>query len=96
MYNMKRKLFTAALTTLLFSGMAVSAQGIYENDLTIDHGDDEDYTGNLRAITEDSGGGGGEQPGENDPIGEGILILSALAGGYALVKKRSSKKESNL
>jgi len=48
-------------------------------------GDDDD----------DFGGGGGERPpapGGDDPIGEGVLILSLLAGGYALIKRNVRKK----
>ncbi|GHT88516.1 hypothetical protein FACS189474_3890 [Bacteroidia bacterium] len=90
---MKRKLFTfAILANFLLSGSMISAQGIYEDDLTASSTDDEDdYDAPLR------GKDPGDGPGTGDvPIGEGLLILSALAGGYALVKKRSSKKESNL
>lgn len=92
---MKQKLFTlAVLVVFLLSYTAISAQGIYEeNDLTISPtGDDEDYDAPLRAV-DPSGAGTDENP---SPIGEGLLVLSVLAGGYALVKKRSSKKESNL
>lgn len=35
-----------------------------------------------------------ENPGEKPtPIGEGFLILTALAGGYALIKNRKSNKQ---
>jgi hypothetical protein len=43
-------------------------------------------------------GGDPERPGEpggpstRDPIGEGIVILSLLSGGYALIKRNVRKK----
>ncbi|MDR0825352.1 MAG: hypothetical protein LBN74_09680 [Prevotella sp.] len=92
---MKKGTITLALTLLFaFASVVISAQGIYEeNDLTVlsdesEEGGYDDYDAPLRAIEKPTGNPG--------PVGEGLLILSALAGGYALVKKRSSKKESNL
>ena len=56
-------------------------------------------SGGLFRLGEGSGetgqGGDGSQPGKeplNNPIGEGILILSLLSGGYALVKRKSRKE----
>jgi hypothetical protein len=91
---MKQKLFTLGLIIWLFSGMTLSAQGLYsEDDLLAPTGELENsYDAPLR------GGDGTELPPDppGSPLGEGIFILSALAGGYALIKKRSSKKENNL
>ncbi|MDR0825338.1 MAG: hypothetical protein LBN74_09610 [Prevotella sp.] len=95
---MKTKTITLALTFLfvLFTPIGVSAQGIYsDDDLAIvpSDGDNYNYDAPLRDGELDPPTGLDPKP---DPIGEGLLILSALAGGYALVKKRSSKKESTL
>jgi hypothetical protein len=46
---------------------------------------DETTGGSLR-IDPPPGGG------PNEPIGEGLIILSVLAGGYAAAKRRKSKK----
>lgn len=32
------------------------------------------------------------EPGDPIPVGEGLLILSALAGGYSLIKRRNQNK----
>jgi hypothetical protein len=44
----------------------------------------------------DQGGKGNEEPGEDSdqklPVGEGIFILSFLAGGYAVLKKQQKKR----
>lgn len=37
--------------------------------------------------------GGTSDPGEDSPIGEGILILSFMSGGYALIKRNICKKK---
>jgi hypothetical protein len=75
--------------------MVISAQGLYtEDDLSIlPNESNEDYDGALRA-------GPGSNPNPPDiggsPVGEGLLILTALAGGYAVIKKRKSSKEQSL
>ena len=86
----------------LFAGiLQTQAQGMYGNGIkkteaSVDN-TSSSKTKNAALFRDDSGGfgGGGEDrpdPGEDDPIGEGILILSLLSGGYALIKRNVRKK----
>ncbi|MDR1876179.1 MAG: hypothetical protein LBQ84_01000 [Flavobacteriaceae bacterium] len=88
---MKIKLFAISLGLFLFASVNVSAQGLYQK--SNESNEDIESSG-----SESSGSGRGlrldrpkpAEPGE--PIGEGILVLTALAGGYAIIKKRNTKK----
>ena len=96
------------IVSFLFAGTAIlRSQGFYnEKTSTQDQNNSdksvrpEDSGGNgfFRAPGDDGDdfGGGGEErppaPGDDDPIGEGVLILSLLAGGYTLIKRNVRKK----
>ena len=89
---MKQKLFFILLLFIGSVGVS-SAQGLFQEDeeLNPPFESNEDYGGELRALPPLTG-----DPGQDVPLGEGILILSALAGGYAIIKNRNSKKENTL
>jgi len=89
---------------LLFAVFPVRAQGMFTDNQTkeINAKKSESTNGLLRAPGDGAGGGGeAEGPGapgldsDPDPIGEGVLILSLLAGGYALVKRNGRKKHED-
>ena len=90
---MKKKIFTISIAVfiLLFSTM-LSAQGLFQED-EFEASDNETYDAVLRG----GPGSGPPQPGTDaSPLGDGIFILTALAGGYAFLKKRNTKKASSL
>ena len=83
--------------SFLFVGTTggMQAQGFYQED-SKDPTINDTYsseTGIFRADDEfgEEGVDKGD-PGDNSPIGEGILILSLLGGGYALVKRNIRRK----
>ncbi|MCL1933810.1 MAG: hypothetical protein FWF53_08405 [Candidatus Azobacteroides sp.] len=102
---MKRKyVISIIVASFLFTGIKIQAQGMFGDEKTDQKttttatppsgffraGEGEDESG-------DDWGGGGEErpqdpPGES-PIGEGVLFLSLLTGGYALVKRNVRKKD---
>ena len=101
------KLKSNLLTVLImlffwFAGTTVRAQGIYNNKSANGTGTEtESKQSGSGLFRDDSGppGSGGNDgdpaPGGDDPeepIGEGVFILSLLAGGYALVKRNIKKK----
>ena len=96
--------------SILLGGTTIQAQGIFSKnnndnnsvEKMIDDSNSQGGVGLFRAGEDELpwGGGGGEgsQPGlepTESPIGEGILILSLLAGGYAMVKRNVRKKHEN-
>ena len=99
--KLKSKVLTVIITVaFLFTGTTIRAQGFYNNGESVD-----DKTETTDAKSSDSGGGifrddgwGGDgddrdpDPEGKEPIGEGIVILSLLAGGYALIKKNIKRK----
>jgi hypothetical protein len=87
--KIKLKSFFVAVCFILCTGEIALSQGIYTPT-----DNSEDGSGSLRDDRPPlSGGGGPEAPGgDADPVGEGILILSVLAGGYTFVKKRKISK----
>ena len=87
---------------LLIGGIAtVNAQGFFSNSsdkqstkdaisqregaLQRGFGDGEDPDDHIG--DDGTGDGKSDEPGEDDPIGGGVLILSLLAGGYTLIKR---------
>ncbi|MDR0427725.1 MAG: hypothetical protein LBH12_03880 [Dysgonamonadaceae bacterium] len=96
---MKRKLtiLSIGIVFFLFSGN-VFGQGIFSDSKT-PYSDEEQASD---APLDDNNAGiftfaspppkpGGPGPDE-DPIGEGVGILSLLAGGYALIRKNKTRK----
>ena len=86
---MKKKLIILSLITMFLGGQ-LSAQGIFggsseENEEAMERSSSSSQRGPIIP------GGPGEA--EGSPVGEGLLILSALAGGYALVRNRKSNKK---
>jgi len=87
---------------LLVGTTSALAQGIYSNTTsttTTESNGNNESGGIFRA----GGGGTGGEPGApggdpvpaEEPIGEGILILSLLSGAYALVKRNLSNKHED-
>jgi hypothetical protein len=91
-----------AILSFFLGGIGLQAQGIYS-----DKTNKEASTTTTQAVPNNGGGGlfrsddgdwgsdgndGQPAPGEDSPIGGGILILSLLSGGYALVKRNLKNK----
>jgi hypothetical protein len=80
---------------LSFLSGAMQAQGIYSKNKDAQ---DDSSSPSLRGRPgggnppPDRGEGGPGGDSEKSPIGEGWLLLSALAGGYALYQKRHTEK----
>ena len=95
------------IVSFLFAGTTIiRAQGFFsEKKNDIENSSQEAANpddGGILAKAPPGGWGGGDDddpdaPGEDDitPVGEGFLILSLLAGGYALVKRKVRKKYEN-
>jgi len=92
-------LLMTILAVFLFGGTTLQAQGLFNKT--------EETTEKTNSESDEGGGaffrGGGfdDKPGdpdapgesEEEPIGEGILILSLFAGGYAMVKEKFKKRK---
>ena len=102
--NLRIKIILFAGVFLMSMGGAVYSQGVFKNNST--SSDKEVYTVKSKPASTDavslgntglfrSGskppGGGGDVPGEEVPVGEGLAILSLLSGGYIMLKKRRAK-----
>ncbi|MDR0613072.1 MAG: hypothetical protein LBG45_06275 [Dysgonamonadaceae bacterium] len=101
--NLKIKIILFAGVFLMSMGSAVYSQGVFKNNST---STGEVFTTKSKPASTDavslgntglfrSGnkppGGGGNVPGEEMPVGEGLAILSLLSGGYIMLKKRRAK-----
>jgi len=107
--KLKSKLITGIVIACFLWGKAtLHAQGIYSADdnTTAVTTPSSGGSGLFRADPSDPFAGnqgsgdnkGGTAPGFNsneDPIGEGILILSLLSGAYAVVKRNIKNKNEN-
>jgi hypothetical protein len=91
----KKNLFFifALVFSLCFFSDTVSAQGLYGNSAESGEQSSGSQGGSLRAGPSTDPGNPTE-PGKGDsPIGEGLLVLSVLSGGYAILKKRNTKNQ---
>ncbi|MDR0866629.1 MAG: hypothetical protein LBO74_17110 [Candidatus Symbiothrix sp.] len=97
---MKRRLFfifVVMFSLSIFSGN-IYAQGIYNSGSSATTEQDSFY-GSLRIDDGDDDGTdppstpGGDPGNSDEPIGEGLAILSLLAGGYAVAKKKINAKK---
>jgi len=99
MMKLRSILITVIIVVFFLFGVTLYAQGIYSTN---------DQTTSAPAPMNNGGGGiyragedGTDGPGapgpnsEETPIGEGFLILSLLAGGYALLKKNLRGKHED-
>jgi hypothetical protein len=94
---------TIIASLIIFSG-AIQAQGLYSKKTAkVEETETLGGSGIYRDGSDDWGNNGGDQ-GENgegpggepdkgkpSPIGEGTVILSLLAGGYAIFRKKQYK-----
>ena len=91
--------------SFLLAGINIQAQGIFreenrttDDQMTISSNDDVNSRrggGIFRDDDDDWGGDDDDRPEDppgDSPIGEGLLFLSLLTGGYALVKRNVRKK----
>ena len=100
--KIKSNLLTVILSlAFLLCGITIiQAQGIFskKNSSTTTNNKSDSGSSGGGSLYRGWGDGGNDRPsdpGESDeeePIGEGIAILSLLAGGYALVKRNIRKK----
>lgn len=92
---MKRKLLfilIAAFTFFSFPAM-IQAQGLYKQQQK-EQKEESGKLGEGSILRADPPGGGPTtEPGNPSPVGEGLLILSFLAGGYAIFKKKNVKNK---
>ena len=101
--KLKSDLLLSAFIIVLFlgAGMSTRAQGIYSTDTEEKKADntESNKSGTQGGLFRDDPGPGSDvdpDPGGNDdPIGEGILILSFLSGAYALVRRNLKRKHEN-
>ena len=103
--KLKSNLLLAAFIVVLFLGVGLStqAQGIYSTNTEEKKANDTGATksentesGMFRGWGDGDGDGKDGDPGDpDDPIGEGVLILSFLSGAYALVKRNLKRKHEN-
>jgi hypothetical protein len=97
---MKLKILVIIIASFLLSG-GLRAQGIYSNNKTTDTNTENNDAGIVQRAAPGQGSGDGKDDGapgkdsDPNPIGEGILILSLLSGGYALVKRNVRNKHEN-
>jgi len=89
----KNVLITAGIIIVSFmlGTSTIKAQGFYSEQTASEQIPSEGEGGIFRAWG-DGGSDSDPAPGGDDPIGEGIVILSLLAGGYSLVKRFVRKK----
>lgn len=100
---MKLKSIVIAVIIIVFFlpvvGTTIHAQGIYSNDnqaITTTTTPVNNGGGIYRAGEDGTDGPGAPGPSSDpEPIGEGVFILSLLAGGYALLKKNLRKKHED-
>ena len=105
--KLKSKLLLTAFIVVLLLGLRVStqAQGIFSTDSDEKKADNTENTqtgdnniegGLFRGIGDGPDDGKPSEPGnDDDPIGEGILLLSILSGAYALVRRNLKRKYEN-
>jgi hypothetical protein len=95
--QLKYLLTLIVILSLSFLSGAMQAQGIYSKNKDAQ---EDSSSPSLRGRPAGNGAMNdvGEQPGPvgkdspRSPIGEGWLLVSALAGGYALYQKRHTEK----
>ena len=93
----KNVLITAGIIIVSFmlGTSTIKAQGFYSEQTASDQIASEGGIFRDPGPEGEWGSGGSDSdpaPGGDDPIGEGIVILSLLAGGYSLVKRFVRKK----
>jgi len=102
--KLKHSLMKIILVVFLLFSVQVftQAQGIYRpntNEKKTDNTENAkpvEGAGLFRAGDDGDGGDHPDQPGGiDDPVGEGILILSLLSGTYAFVKRNIKRKHEN-
>jgi hypothetical protein len=82
------------LILVIFSLMSFSiqAEGLFnKSNSSTQKSTDPRNAGKV--LRDPPGGGPGTVPGADDPIPDGLLILSLFAGGYAVFNKARKKKE---
>jgi len=99
---MKHKIsfISVVLLSIFLFSLPMQAQGLYKKDKETtktqsEKSDPEGGSGIFYAPGH-GGGGGSDQDGEAgnpSPVGEGLLVLSLLSGGYALLKSRNKKEK---
>ena len=86
------------IVCFLCGGASLHAQGLFSDDDGSTYTDDPNGGGLFRDCSSDPDGegcGGTDEkgaPGDNSPIGEGIVILSLLSGAYAMVQRNRKNK----
>lgn len=98
--NLKIKIILLVGVFLVSMGSTVYSQGVFQNNSTaFERGATTTSSAGVfttgqetLTATDKPGPGGGDSPGDEAPIGEGLAILGLLSGGYIMLKKRKSKE----
>jgi hypothetical protein len=91
-----KKIISLIILALFIVSSSVQAQGIYNNNKSVEKKVPPKGTttsnGGIYASRPGAGPDGmiGEQ--SDSPIGDGLLLLTLLAGGYFIVKSRKTRK----
>jgi len=108
--KLKSKISAIFVVSLMLAGLNLQAQGLFDDKPATTNNDNIVANSNsnklLRADDNESWGGGAGEPGDREymdpegkdkyePIGEGIFILSLLAGGYTLIKRNARYKNED-
>jgi hypothetical protein len=93
-------LILIVIFSVSFFSASMQAQGIYSKNKSSSEEDATPSSSTVLRGKGDSTGGRGDKYGDpgpkegGSPIGEAWLLLTALGGGYALLQKRSRKKQA--
>lgn len=98
--KLKSIVIAGIIVAFFLSAFTAQAQGIYSDDNKTNTAAPSPNSGGIFRDDDDDDGwgdGGGDTgaPGDNSPVGEGILILSLLAGGYVFVKGKFKNKHED-
>jgi hypothetical protein len=89
--DLKSKIVSLIIILSIWACASVYSQGFFKNESKTSEETIKTSNGVRRAPP---GGGPGDQPpgSGSSPVGEGLVILSLLSGGYFMLKKKNSQK----
>lgn len=99
--KLKSKIITIVVASFLLAGTNnIQAQGFFNNDKPTAGNTTNKSSGGIFRDDDDNWWDDGDEdrpqdPNGDSPIGEGIIILSLLAGGYTLVKRNVRRKHED-
>lgn len=87
--NLKSKIISLALVLSIFTCGSVYSQGLFKNNAQNSEGS-ATTTGTAQLAPPFPDQPPGDQ---SSPVGEGLVILSLLSGGYFMLKKKNAEKK---